>query len=246
MEKEVPKGSAKSKKRAVKLSNPLIGEVLSKISELEKKEEKKKEKEEEKKEEKETPQEKFLWEAESEIPKKAKPSLKKKINFVVKTFSILVVLFFGGWYLMSKSFPLKTWLADRFSILTHKVIKEKDTVWIKRKIPGAPSKKEFPSLKGKIRKDVKGIPVYIGAREVKTSSQDNVSTLGFTTSDPMDRVVAFYVKEMDRKDYRLVKADYWPGADIGQLFFSKEGKECTISLVENERGGVSVAISYVE
>lgn len=242
MAKEVPKGSDKSKKRTVKLSHPLIGEVLSKISEIEKKEEKKKEK----KEEKETPQEKFLREAESEIPKKAKPSLKKKINFVVKIFSILVVLFFGGWYLMSKSFPLKTWLADRFSILTHKVIKEKDTVWIKRKVPGVPSKKEFPSLKGKIRKDVKGIPVYIRAREVRTSSQDNVSTLGFTTSDPMDRVVAFYVKEMDRKGYGLVKADYWPGADIGQLFFSKEGKECTISLVENERGGVSVAISYVK
>jgi hypothetical protein len=51
---------------------------------------------------------------------------------------------------------------------------------------------------------------------------------------------------MEGEGYGLVKADYWPGADIGQLFFSKEGKDCTVSLVENERGGVNVAISYIE
>ena len=250
MVEEEPKRDDKSKKKEVKLSHPLVSEVLSKISEMEKKkkkeEEKEEKKEEKKEEEKGTPQEKFLGEGEVEIPKKAKRSLRKKINFMVKTFSILIVLFFAGWYLMAKRFPLKTWIVDRFSILTHKIIKEKDSVWIKRKVPGAPKEKEFPSLKGKIRKDVKGIPVYTGAREVKTSSQDNVSTLNFTTPDPMDRVVAFYLREMDGKGYGLVKADYWPGADIGQLFFSKEGKDCTVSLVENERSGVNAAISYIE
>jgi len=239
MVEEEPKRDDKSKKKEVKLSHPLVGEVLSKISKIEKKEEKKEE-------EKETSQEKFLGEGEFEIPKKVKSSLRKKINFMVKLFSILVVLFFGGWYLMAKRFPLKTWLVDRFSILTHKIIKEKDSVWIKRKIPGVLKEKEFSSLKRKIRKDVKGIPVYVRAGEVKTSSQDSISTLNFTTSDSMDRVVTFYLSEMEREGYGLVKADYWPGTEIGQLFFSKEGKDCTVSLVENERGGVNVAISYIE
>ncbi|MBA7506320.1 hypothetical protein ES706_05001 [subsurface metagenome] len=243
MVEEEPKRDDKSKKKEVKLSHPLVGEVLSKISEIEKKEEKKKEKKEE---EKETSQEKFLGEGEFEIPKKVKSSLRKKINFMVKLFSILVVLFFGGWYLMAKRFPLKTWLVDRFSILTHKIIKEKDSVWIKRKIPGVLKEKEFFSLKRKIRKDVKGIPVYVRAGEVKTSSQDSISTLNFTTSDPMDKVATFYLREMEGEGYGLVRADYWPGADIGQLFFSKEGKDCTVSLVENERGGVNVVISYIE
>ncbi len=242
MVEEEPKHDDKSKKKEVKLSHPLVSEVLSKISEMEKK----KEKEEKKEEKKGTSQEKFLWEPEFEIPKKAKRSLKKKINFMVKLFSILVVLFFGGWYLMAKRFPLKTWLVDHFSILTHKIIKEKDSVWIKRKVPGTLRGKEFPSPKRKIRKDVKGIPVYVRAGEVKTSSQDSISTLNFTTSDSMDRVVTFYLSEMEGEGYGLVKADYWPGADIGQLFFSKEGKDCTVSLVENERGGVNVAISYIE
>jgi len=238
MVEEEPKSDDKFKKREVKLSHPLVSEVLSKISEMEKKEEKK--------EEKETSQERFLEEEEQEIPRKAKRSLKKKINFMVKLFSILIVLFFGGWYLMSKRFPIKTWLVDHFSILTSKIIKEKDSVWIKRKVPSIVKGKEIPSVKREIRKDVKGIPVYMGAKEVGTSSQDNVSTLNFTISDTMDRVVTFYLKEMEKKDYGLVKADYWPGADIGQLFFSKGGKDCTISLVENEKGGVNVAISYIE
>lgn len=239
MVEEEPKHDDKSKKKEVKLSHPLVSEVLSKISKIEKKKEKKEEK-------KRTSQEKFLGEEEFEIPKKAKRSLKKKINFMVKIFSILVVLFFGGWYLMAKRFPLKTWLLDRFSILTHKIIKEKDSVWIKRKVPGALKKKELSLLKGKIRKNVKGIPVYVRAGEVKTSSQDSISTLNFTTSDPMDKVATFYLREMEREGYGLVKADYWPGTEIGQLFFSKEGKDCTVSLVENERGGVNVAISYIE
>jgi len=239
MVEEEPKRDDKSKKKEVKLYHPLVGEVLSKISEIEKKEEKKEE-------EKETPQEKFLGEGEFEIPKKVKSSLRKKINFIVKTFSILVVLFFAGWYLMAKRFPLKTWVVDRFSILTHKVIKEKDSVWIKRKVPGALKEKEFTSPKRKIRKNMEGIPVYTRAKEARTSSQDNVSTLNFITSDSMDRVVTFYLSEMEGEGYGLVKADYWPGADIGQLFFSKEGKDCTVSLVENERGGVNVVISYIE
>ncbi|MEE9315957.1 MAG: hypothetical protein V3U97_02495 [bacterium] len=238
MVEEEPKHDDKSKKKEVKLSHPLVSEVLSKISKIEKKKEKE--------EKKGTSQEKFLWEPEFEIPKKAKRSLKKKINFMVKLFSILIVLFFVGWYLMAKRFPLKTWVVDRFSILTHKIIKEKDSVWIKRKIPGVLKEKEFPSVKRKIRKDVKGIPVYVRAGEVKTSSQDSISTLNFTTSDPMDRVVPFYLKEMEKEGYGLVKADYRPGADIGQLFFSKEGKDCTITLVEDETGGVNVVISYIE
>jgi len=242
MVEEEPKRDDKSKKKEVKLSHPLVSEVLSKISKIEKKKEKEKKKEEKKK----TSQEKFLGEEEFEIPKKVKSSLREKINFIVKTFSILVVLFFAGWYLMAKRFPLKTWIVDRLSILTHKVIKEKDSVWIKRKIPGALKEKEFTSPKRKIRKDVKGIPVYTEAKEVRTSSQDNVSTLNFITSDSMDRVVTFYLSEMEGEGYGLVKADYWPGADIGQLFFSKEGKDCTVSLVENERGGVNVVISYIE
>lgn len=242
MVEEEPKHDDKSKKKEVKLSHPLVSEVLSKISKIEKK----KEKENKKEEKKGTSQEKFIGEGEFEIPKKAKRSLKKKINFMVKLFSILVVLFFGGWYLMTKRFPLKTWVVDRFSILTHKIIKEKDSVWIKRKIPGVLKEKEFPSLKRKIRKDVKGIPVYVRAGEVKTSSQDSISTLNFTTSDPMDKVATFYLREMEGEGYGLVKADYWPGADIGQFFFSKEGKDCTVSLVENEKGGVNVAISYIE
>jgi len=195
---------------------------------------------------KENSQAKTSLEAASEIPKKVKRSLKKKINFAVKTFSILIVLFFGGWYLVSKSGPFKTWLIDRFSVLTHKIIRERDTVWIRKKVPGGLRKKEFPSLKGKIRKDVKGIPVYIGVSEVKISGQDNVSTLNFTTSDHMGRVVIFYKREMGRRDYRLVGDDYSPGSNIAQLLFSREGKECTVSLVENERGGVSVAVSYTE
>jgi len=99
---------------------------------------------------------------------------------------------------------------------------------------------------GKIRKDVKGIPVYVGATGVKISSQDNVSTLNFTTSDAMNRVVIFYRREMERKGYVLVRDDYRPGDNIAGFLFSREGKECTISLVENERGGVNVAISYME
>jgi len=96
----------------------------------------------------------------------------------------------------------------------------------------------------KIRKDVKVIPVYIGASGVRISNQDNVSTLNFTTSDPMGRVVIFYKREMGKRGYRLVRDDYSPGSNIAQLLFSREGKECTVSLVENERGGVNAAISY--
>ncbi len=93
-----------------------MDEVLSKISEMEKEREKKEEKKEEKKqEEKETLQEKFLEEREFEIPRKARGSLRKKINFMVKIFSILIVLFFAGWYLVAKRFPVKRWLVDRFS-----------------------------------------------------------------------------------------------------------------------------------
>ncbi|MFB0526299.1 MAG: hypothetical protein ACETVO_02360 [bacterium] len=246
MVEEEPKGDDKSKKEEVELSHPLVSEVLSKISEIEKKEKKEEGKQDKMEEKKKTPQEKFLGEEEAEIPKKAKSSLRKKINFMVKTFSILVVLFVGGWYLVAKRFPVKSWLVERFSILTNKIIKEKDSIWIKRKVPSVLKEKGFPSVKRKIKKDVKGIPVYIGAKEISTSSQDNVSTLNFATSHSMDRVVPFYLKEMEREGYGLVKADYWPGADIGQLFFSKEGKDCTVSLVENETGGVNVAISYCE
>ena len=238
MVEEEPKSDDKSKKKDVELSHPLVSEVLSKISEIEK--------EEKRKEEKETIQEKFLSEEEAEIPGKAKRSLRKNINFIVKTFSVLIVLFFAGWYLVVKRFPIRTWIVDRFSILTNKIMKEKDSVWIKRKLPGTRKGREFPSITRKIIKDVQGIPVYIGAKEVNTSSQDNVSTLNFTTSDSMDRVVPFYLREMESKGYGLMKADYWPGAEIGQLFFSKEGKDCTVSLVENETGGVNVAISYTE
>lgn len=238
MVEEEPKGDDKYKKKDVELSHPLVSEVLSKISEIEK--------EEKREEEKETIQEKFLSEEEAKIPGKAKSSLKKNINFIVKTFSILIVLFFAGWYLVVKRFPIRTWIVDRFSILTNKIMKEKDSVWIKRKLPGTRKEREFPSITRKIIKDVQGIPIYMEAREVNTSSQDNVATLNFTTSDSMDRVVPFYLREMESKGYGLVKADYWPGAEIGQLFFSKEGKDCTVSLVENETGGVNVAISYTE
>ena len=234
MVEEVPKHGGKSGKRDIKLSHPIVSRVLSKISEIEKKEEE------------ETSQLKTSSEVEPEIPKKVKRFIRRKINFMVKIFSISVVLFFGGWSLVTKSVPFKTWLVDHFSILTHKIIREKDTIWIRRGIPGALRGKEFSSLEGKIRKDVKGIPVYIRARKINISNEDNVSTLNFTTSDPMDRVVTFYIREMERKGYGLVKADYWPSAEIGQLLFSREGKECTISLVENERGGVNVAISYTE
>ncbi|MDH5174998.1 MAG: hypothetical protein OEW43_07075 [Elusimicrobiota bacterium] len=240
MVEEEPKDDDKSKKKEIELSHPLVNEVLSKISEIEKKEKK-----EEKEEERETPQEKFLGEEEAEIPRKAKRSL-KKISFVMKTFSILTILFFAGWYLMAKRFPIKSWVANRFSTLTSKIMKEKDSVWIKRKITGTRKGRELPAVTRKIREDVKGIPVYMGARQVSTSGQDNVSTINFTTSDSMDRVVPFYLEEMESKGYGLVKADYWPGAEIGQLFFSKDGKDCTVSLVENETGGVNVAISYTE
>jgi len=242
MVEEEPKGGDKYKKKDVESSHPLVSEVLSKISEIEKEEKR----EEEKEEEKESIQEKFLSEEETEIPGKAKRSLRKNINFIVKTFSILIVLFFAGWYLVVKRFPIKTWVVDRFSILTNKIMKEKDSVWIKRKLPGTRKERELPSITRKIIKDVQGIPVYTGAKEVNTSSQDDVSTLNFTTSDSMDRVVPFYLREMESKGYGLVKADYWPGAEIGQLFFSKEGKDCTVSLVENETGGVNVVISYTE
>lgn len=240
-----PKGDDKFKKKEVELSHPLVNEVLSKISEMEK--EKKEEKKEEKKQDEEgTRQEKFLEEREFEISRKARASLRKKINFIVKSFSILIVLFFAGWYLVAKRFPVKSWLVDRFSILTNKIVKEKDSVWIKRRIPGTLKERELPTVRRESRKDVNGIPLYIGAREVSTSSQDSVSTLNFTTSDSMDRVVPFYLKEMESKGYGLVKADYWPGAEIGQLFFSKQGKDYTVSLVENETGGVNVVISYCE
>jgi hypothetical protein len=247
MVEEEPKGDDKSKKKEVELSHPLVNEVLSKISEMEKEEEKKEEKKEEnKQEEKETAREKFLEEGEFEISQKAKGSLRKKINFMVKTFSILIVLFFAGWYLVAKRFPVKSWLVDRFSILTHKIMKEKDSVWIKRKVSGRRKGRELPTVRRESRKDVNGIPLYIRAREVSTSSQDSVSTLNFTTSDSMEIVVPFYLKEMESKGYGLVKADYWPGAEIGQLFFSKEGKDYTVSLVEKETGGVNVVISYPE
>lgn len=234
MVEEVPKRGARSGKRVVKSPHPLINKVLSKLSEIEESKGK------------ETSQVEISLEAQPETPNKVGRSLRKKINFLVKVFSILVFLSFGGWYLVSKSVPFKSWLSDYVSILTQNIIREKDTVWIKRRIPGALRKKEFSSLKGKIRKDVKGIPVYMGARGIRLSTQDNVSTLNFITSDPMDRVVTFYIREMERKGYGLVKPDYWPGAEIGQLLFSREGKECTISLLENERGGVNVAISYTE
>jgi len=234
MVEEVPKRGDRSGKRVVKSPHPLINKVLSKLSEIEESKEK------------EASQVEISWEAQPETPNKARGSLRKKIDFLVKVFSILVFLSFGGWYLVSKSIPFKGWLSDCLSILTRNIMREKDTVWIKRKIPGAPRKNEFFSLKGKIRKDVKGIPVYMGARGIRLSSQDNVSTLNFITSDPMDRVVTFYIRQMEREGYGLVKADYWPGATIGQLLFSWEGKECAINLVKNEEGGVNVAISYME
>jgi len=234
MAEEVPKHGDKFRKKEIKLSHPIVSRVLSKISEIEKKEEE------------ETSQLKTSLEVEPETPKKAKRFIRKKINFMAKIFSISVILFFGGWCLVTRSVPFKTRLVDRFSTLTRKIIKEKDAIWIRRKIPGALKGKESSFLEGKIRKDVKGIPVYIGARKINILNEDNVSTLNFTTSDPMDRVVTFYIKEMGKRGYGLVKADYFPGAEIGQLLFSLEGRECTISLVENERGGVNVAISYIE
>jgi len=234
MAEEGPKGGAKSEKRETELSHALVNRVLSTISEIEQKEEK------------ETSQAKTSLEAEDEVPKEAKHNLRKKINFVVKVFSILLVLSFGGLFLVAKSGPLKTWLVDRFSILTHKIIREKDAIWIRRRVPGALRKKEFSTGERKIRKDVKGIPVDIGAKRIRIYSQDNVSTLNFVTSEAMDRVVDFYKREMEGRGYGLVMDDYWPGANIAQLLFSRAGKECTISLVENEIGGVSVAISYTE
>jgi hypothetical protein len=234
MAEEVPKGGAKSGKREGELSHPLVNKVLSTISEIERKEEK------------ETSQAKTSLEAEEETPEEAKHRLRKKINFVVNVFSILVALSFAGWFLVAKSIPLKTWLVERFSILTHRIIREKDVVWIKRRVPAALKKKEFSTGEGKIGKDVKGIPVDVGARGIRIYSQDGVSTLSFVTSEPMDRVVNFYKREMERRGYGLVKDDYWPGGNIAQLLFSGAGKECTISLVENETGGVSVAISYTE
>ncbi len=250
MVEEEPKDDDGSKKKEIELSHPLVNEVLSKISEIEKEEKKKEKEEKEKKEgkegEKETPREKFLAEEEAETPRKAKPSLKKKISLVMKIFSILIIIFFAGWYLVAKRFPIKSWVAERFSVLASKIMKEKDSVWIKRKISGTRRGKELPSVTRKIREDVEGIPIYAGARQVTTSSQDSVSTINFTTSDSMGRVVPFYLEKMESKGYGLIKADYWPGAEIGQLFFSKDGKDCTVSLVENETGGVHVAISYTK
>jgi len=234
MVEEEPRRDGRFEKRIGKLSHDLVDRVLSKISELEEEEEK------------ETLRARTSTEAKPEVSPEPGRSLREKINLAVKIFSILIVLFIGGWYLASKKFPFKTWLADRFSILTHKVVREKDRVWIRRKIPGRLKGKRRPFPEPKAVEDVVGIPVYAGAGRTNISTQDNVSTLNFITSDSMDRVVTFYIREMERKGYGLVKADYWPGASIGQLVFSTGGKECTISLVENEGGGVNVAISYVE
>ncbi len=234
MVEERPRRDDRPEKRAEELSHDLVDRVLSKISELEEKEEK------------ETSRAKTRVGKKLKVPEKPRGFLKEKINLAVKVFSILVVLFTGGWYLVSKRVPVKTWLADRFSTLTNRVIREKDSVWIRRAVPRRLKEKKRPSLERKVIKDVVGIPVYAGAGRIKISGQDNVSTLNFITSDPMDRVVTFYIREMEGKGYSLVKADYWPGASIGHLLFSKNEKECTISLVENERGGVNVAISYIE
>jgi len=234
MVEERPSGDDKPEKRAGELSHEVVDRVLSKISELEEKEER------------ETSRAKTRAEGKLRVSQEPRRSLKEKINLGVKVFSILVVLFTAGWYLVSKSVPVKTWLADRFSTLTRRVIREKDSVWIRREVSRRLNEKKRPSLERKVIKDVVGIPVYAGAGRMKISSQDNVSTLNFITSDAMDRVVTFYMREMARKGYGLVKADYRPGVSIGYLLFSKAGKECTISLVESERGGVNVAISYME
>lgn len=231
MVEEKPEDDDRFEKRAGKLSHDLVDRVLSKISELE---------------EKEALPEETSPEAQVEVSRRPGRPLKKRINFLVKIFSILVILFFGGWYLLTKRGPLKTWLGDQFSTLSSKVVTEKDSVWIRRKVPGLLKEKEIPFAEEQIGEDVKGIPVYIGAKRTNVSTQDNVSTVNFITSDPIDRVVTFYIKEMERKGYGLVKADYWPGAEVGQLLFSMDGKECTISLVENQIGGVNVAISYME
>jgi len=234
MAEEISKGSGRYGKRDREISHPLVNKVLSKISEIEEKEEK------------EIPRAKTPSGGGPEIPKRVKSRLGKKISFILRTFSILVVLSFGGWYLVTKSVSLKNWLINRSSILSGKIVGEKDTIWVRRKILGLPKEKVRSLLARKIRRDVKGIPVYLGASRIRVSSEDNLSTLNFATSEPMERVVAFYIREMEKRGYALVKADYWPGGSIGQLVFSTEGKECTVNLVENETGGVSVAISYTE
>jgi hypothetical protein len=233
MEEESEKQSNESRERDIRLSHPVVRRVLSKISQMERKKEEESLGRETSKEE----------EAE---PRGKDRRVTRKINSVVKIVSLLVVLFFAGWFLVMRPNGFKTWLVDHYSILTHKVIEGKNSVWIKKKIPITLKRKEASSPKGKAEKDVQGIPVYIRATRIKIFNQDNVSTFNFTTSDPMDRVVNFYLKEMEGKGYRLVKNDYFPGVEIAQLVFSQEGKDCTISLVQNENGGVNVAISYIE
>jgi len=234
MAEEVPERGAKFGKRERKISHPLVIRVLSKISESQQKKERK------------ATQEEALLETETALPGETTTSLRQKVNLLVKAFSILVILFFSGWYIFTKSFPLKTLFGDHFSILGRDIVTEKDRVWIRKKIPQGLKAKVDSFKQAGIKKDVKGIPIYIGATSIKVSSQDNLSTLNFTTSDPIDRVANFYMREMEKKGYGLVRADYWPGASVGQLLFSGDGKECNVNLVENERGGVNVAISYVE
>jgi len=234
MAEEVPERGAKFGKRERKISHPLVIRVLSKISESQQKKEK------------ETTQEEAPLETETALPGETTASLRQRANLVVKIFSILVVLFLSGWYIFTKSFPLKALLGEHFSILGRDIVTEKDRVWIRKKIPQRLKAKVDSFKQAGIKKDVKGIPIYMGATNIKVSNQDNVSTLNFTTSDPIDRVANFYMREMEKKGYGLVRADYWPGANVGQLLFSREGKECNINLVENEHGGVNVAISYIE
>jgi len=234
MAEEVPERGDKFGKRERKISHPLVTRVLSKISESQQEKARK------------TTQEKTPLETETALPGETTASLRQKVNLLVKAFSILVVLFFGGWYIFTKSFPLRALLGDHFSILGRDIITEKDRVWIRKKIPQRLKAKVDSFMQAGIKKDVKGIPIYLGATSIKVSNQDNLSTLNFTTSDPIDRVANFYMREMEKKGYGLVRADYWPGANVGQLLFSREGKECNINLVENERGGVNVAISYIE
>jgi len=216
----------------VKFSHPVVSKVLSKIAEIEKA--------------KAEEASQVKAEQERVVAKEAKSPLRRKISRMVKVFLISLAFCSGVWYIATKSSLLKNWLLESFSILSGKIVGGRDTVWIRREVPGPPADKEFYSLEGKIKKDARGIPLYLGARGIRSTSEDNISTINFVTNGPIDRVMVFYKKEMEKRGYGLVKEDYSPGSNIGQFFFSREGKECTISLVKNGTGAVNVAISYME
>ena len=86
------------------------------------------------------------------------------------------------------------------------------------------------------------VPIYFGGNIDYKLASEGVETVSYTSQGDREDIVDFYKKRMPLIGYALKKEDVIGPLNQVLLVYSKHGKDCAITLIEN-RGEVNIVIS---